>query len=116
MIDATAPAGLRTIDCTGCQGAKQAPIAVLVRVGAEISHAVSGALAIAKDAEKYGAPEAAQLRREALLQYADDKPRVVSFTLCEECARDFANVVGFFCVREGGWSKLEPRKRVKMKP
>jgi hypothetical protein len=35
----------------------------------------------------------------------------VDFVLCEECGRDLANAVGFFCVRDGGWSKLEPRKR-----
>jgi hypothetical protein len=33
------------------------------------------------------------------------------FALCEECGRDVANAVGFMCVRDGGWSKLEPRKR-----
>ena len=33
------------------------------------------------------------------------------FCLCEICARDLSNAVGFFCVRNGGWSKLEPRKR-----
>lgn len=31
--------------------------------------------------------------------------------LCEECGRDIANAIGFMCIREGGWSKLEPRKR-----
>jgi hypothetical protein len=31
--------------------------------------------------------------------------------LCETCGRDAANVIGFMCIREGGWSKLEPRKR-----
>jgi hypothetical protein len=31
--------------------------------------------------------------------------------LCEECARDLANAVGFMAIRDGGWSKLEPRKR-----
>lgn len=35
----------------------------------------------------------------------------VSMLLCEECGRDVANAVGFMCVRDGGWSKLEPRKR-----
>ncbi len=33
------------------------------------------------------------------------------FTLCQECGRDLANAVGFMCIRDGGWSKLEPRKR-----
>lgn len=33
--------------------------------------------------------------------------------LCQECGRDLANAVGFLCIREGGWSRLEPRKRVK---
>ncbi len=39
--------------------------------------------------------------------------RDLGFTiaLCEECARDLANAVGFMCVRDGGWSKIEPRKR-----
>ena len=31
--------------------------------------------------------------------------------LCEECGRDLANAVGFMCIRDGGWSKLEPRKK-----
>lgn len=31
--------------------------------------------------------------------------------VCEECGRDLANAVGFLCIRDGGWSKLEPRKR-----
>lgn len=35
----------------------------------------------------------------------------VTLALCEVCARDLANAVGFFCIRDGGWSKLEPRKR-----
>lgn len=35
----------------------------------------------------------------------------VTIALCEECGRDVANAVGFMCVRDGGWSKLEPRKR-----
>lgn len=35
----------------------------------------------------------------------------VPFAFCEECGRDVANAVGFLCIRDGGWSKLEPRKR-----
>ena len=35
----------------------------------------------------------------------------VTLALCEECGRDLANAVGFMCIRDGGWSKLEPRKR-----
>jgi hypothetical protein len=31
--------------------------------------------------------------------------------ICEECGRDLANAIGFMCIREGGWSKIEPRKR-----
>lgn len=34
-----------------------------------------------------------------------------TLAFCEECGRDVANAVGFMCVRDGGWSKLEPRKR-----
>lgn len=39
--------------------------------------------------------------------------RDVGFTiaLCEECGRDSANAIGCMCIRDGGWSKLEPRKR-----
>lgn len=33
------------------------------------------------------------------------------FRLCQECGRDAANAIGFMCIREGGWSKLEPKKR-----
>lgn len=35
----------------------------------------------------------------------------VTIALCEECGRDTANAVGYMCIRDGGWSKLEPRKR-----
>jgi hypothetical protein len=35
----------------------------------------------------------------------------ISMALCEECGRDVANAVGFMCARDGGWSKLEPRKQ-----
>lgn len=35
----------------------------------------------------------------------------VTVALCEECGRDAANAIGAMCVRDGGWSKLEPRKR-----
>lgn len=35
----------------------------------------------------------------------------ISLVLCEECGRDAANAIGFMCIREGGWSKLESRKR-----
>ena len=34
-----------------------------------------------------------------------------TLALCEECGRDTANAIGFMCIRDGGWSKLEPRKR-----
>jgi hypothetical protein len=34
-----------------------------------------------------------------------------TLALCEECGRDLANAVGFMCIRDGGWSKLEPRKK-----
>jgi hypothetical protein len=34
-----------------------------------------------------------------------------SFVLCEECGRDAANAIGFLCIRDGGWSKIEPRKK-----
>ncbi len=37
--------------------------------------------------------------------------RGVTFVLCEECGRDVANALGFMCIKDGGWSKLEPRKR-----
>lgn len=37
----------------------------------------------------------------------------ISIALCEECGRDVANTVGFLCVRDGGWSKIEPRKSVR---
>ena len=35
----------------------------------------------------------------------------VTLAFCEVCARDLANAVGFMCIRDGGWSKLEPRKK-----
>ena len=39
----------------------------------------------------------------------------VTIALCEECGRDAANAIGFMCVRDGGWSKIEPRKRKAVK-
>ena len=35
----------------------------------------------------------------------------VKLVLCQECGRDAANAIGFMCIRDGSWSKLEPRKR-----
>jgi hypothetical protein len=35
----------------------------------------------------------------------------ITLAICEECGRDTANAIGFMCIRDGGWSKLEPRKR-----
>ena len=35
----------------------------------------------------------------------------VTIALCEVCGRDLANAVGYMCIRDGGWSKLEPRKK-----
>jgi hypothetical protein len=35
----------------------------------------------------------------------------MTIALCQECGRDAANAIGFMCTREGGWSKLEPRKK-----
>lgn len=40
----------------------------------------------------------------------------ITIALCEVCGRDAANAVGFMCIRDGGWSKLEPRKRKPQKP
>jgi hypothetical protein len=41
----------------------------------------------------------------------DTSTLVTKLVLCQECGRDAANAIGFMCVGEGGWSKLEPRKR-----
>lgn len=112
MIEARSPAsGSVAHACIGCAGAKQAPLAVETVIGAGTSYVVAGALAVASDARKEGRPEADALEREALAAYVKDCPPVVSFVLCEECARDLANAVGAFCLRAGGWSKLEPRRR-----
>ncbi len=62
-------------DCTGCGGAKGAPLASVVHV------------------------------------FHDSEDAGVSMVLCEECGRDMANAIGFMCIKDGGWSKLEPRKR-----
>ena len=37
----------------------------------------------------------------------------VTIAFCEVCGRDAANAIGFMCIRDGGWSKLEPRKKKK---
>jgi len=68
--------------CAGCGGKKQQPIATNVQLGDPVWLYES-------------------------LSFAE----VITFALCEECGRDLANAVGFMCIRDGGWSKLEPRKR-----
>ena len=35
----------------------------------------------------------------------------ITLALCEVCGRDAANAIGFMCICDGGWSKLEQRKR-----
>lgn len=40
-----------------------------------------------------------------------DRESGLMMALCEECGRDAANAIGYLCIRDGGWSKLEPRKR-----
>jgi hypothetical protein len=35
----------------------------------------------------------------------------ITIALCEECGRDAANAIGFMCIRDGGWSRIEPRKK-----
>lgn len=55
-----------------------------------------------------GAPIAVVLR---VLAALPPTSRLVELVLCQECGRDAANAIGLMCVRDGGWSKLEPRKR-----
>lgn len=43
--------------------------------------------------------------------WREDSGVGITIALCEECGRDAANAIGFMCVRDGGWSKLEPRKK-----
>lgn len=33
--------------------------------------------------------------------------------VCELCGRDLANAIGFMCIKDGSWSKLEPRRKGK---
>lgn len=49
----------------------------------------------------------------AIYHHANLHTLGVTIALCEECGRDTANAVGFMCARDGGWSKLEPRKKRK---
>ena len=58
-----------------------------------------------------GAPLAAILSIYHRSQGVEDPDLGVTFALCEECGRDLANAVGFMCIREDGWSKLEPRRK-----
>jgi hypothetical protein len=112
MIEALAPSyGSAAHSCTGCAGSKQAPLAVRTVIGASTSYAVAGALAVASDALKEGRPEADALAADALAAYAKDRPLNFAWSRCEECVRDLANAVGAFCLRAGGWSRLEPRRR-----
>jgi len=80
MIDAHVPSDKQPQSCTGCGGAKGAPLAAIL----SIYHRGRG---------------------------VEDPDLGVTLALCEECGRNLANAVGFMCIREGGWSKLEPQKK-----
>jgi ribosomal protein S27E len=99
------------VACTGCRGAKGAPIAGVVTIGPGAD--LHPTLQIAADAAALGrVKEAGKIIDEFNARdefvFVDPSMQIV---LCEECGRDLANAVGFLCLRDGGWSKLEPRKR-----
>lgn len=106
MIEARTPSeDVQKQSCTGCAGTKGAPIAGIVSV-----YYQGGSVPIDHNAERAG-------------ESGEDRDRLgqrvakVSIVFCEECGRDLANAVGFMCIRDGGWSKLEPRKlRNKKRP
>ena len=111
MIEARPPREGDRGPCTGCGGAKGAPIAGIVTIGphAELHPALKIAADAARDDRFKEAGEIIQAFNES------GEPTIVSqsmrLILCEECGRDAANAIGFLCLRDGGWSKLEPRKR-----
>jgi hypothetical protein len=78
IVAETPGPGRERKDCTGCGGAKCAPLAAVVYVG-------SGR--------------------------TDTTDLATKIVLCQKCARDAANAIAFMCIRDGGWSKLEPKKR-----
>jgi hypothetical protein len=82
-----------------------------LEVGPERSVDAAGAFDVARDASILGRTEADDLLRQAINTFACDRPSVVTLVLCEECGRDLANAVGFMCIRDGGWNKLQPRSR-----
>ena len=78
IVAETPGPGREPKDCTGCGGAKGAPLAVVVYVGSDRT---------------------------------DTDALATKLVLCQECGRDAANAIGFMCIRDGGWSKLEPRRK-----
>lgn len=111
MIEARpAREGERTL-CTGCGGAKGAPIAGIVTIGPQAE--LHPALKIAADAATLDRMDEAGTIIHAFNEGGEPAivSRSVNLVLCEECGRDAANAIGFLCVRDGGWSKIEPRKR-----
>jgi len=104
MITAESAIALDSV-CSGCAGSKGQPLVASVIVGPGHTHPD---LMVANDAALDGrTTESVRLIQE----HYDQPSRVITLVLCAECGRDLANAVGFMCIREGGWSKLEPRKR-----
>jgi hypothetical protein len=110
VIEARPPREGDLVTCTGCGGAKGAPIAAVVTLGPHAQ--LHPALKIARDASALGREEESEqiiheFNESGESALVDQSVRIV---LCEECGRDAANAIGFMCVRDGGWSKLEPRR------
>lgn len=111
MISARPPDEGEVVTCTACRGTKQAPIAAVVVMGMHAQLHLE--LRVAADALAIGRTEEAGRIIHAFNQ-SEDEVMVhdsIEIVLCEECGRDAANAIGFMCIKDGSWSKLEPRRR-----
>ena len=110
MIEARPPNKDEVVTCAACKGTKLAPIAAVIVMGMRAQ--LHPALCVAADAHALGRIEEADQIVDAFNQSEDDAMvhDSIEIALCQECGRDAANAIGFMCVRDGGWSKLEPRR------
>jgi hypothetical protein len=111
VISARPPESGEVVACIACKGIKHAPIAAVVVMGMRAQ--LHPELRVAMDARAVGRSGEADRILDAFNQSGDEAlvHDSIEFALCEECGRDAANAIGFMCIRDGGWSKLEPRKR-----
>ena len=68
------------------------------------------AIGLADDAKCTGCRSKKKAPLAAVVDIGEGK-NAKRILLCQECGRDIANAIGFMCIRDGMWSKLEPKRR-----